>query len=339
MKTSLLSLLLLAITYTTTAQNNDAFESLIRLGIQLHDQGEYENAIKTYEQALDINADSKQAFYEIAYSYSMLKKYKESIEYAQKALESTNGDSKLDLSIYIILGSNYDDMGQPEKALKVYNQALNQGEHYLLYYNKGLTHHRMNEWEDALLNYKNALMLHVTHPTSNLQVAKIYLAQEDVVSAFFYYIFFLMVEPFTARSQSALEELFSIVKGTNILVPTDHQPTLYLTISMGFMAMNVLEAEKQNIKTTPYDRLLKVFQAVYSVKDKVDVKQLRDDICSAYYAPLFYAACDSGYMEVLCRYVTCSMDEKSDEWLQENEDKVKEFFAWANAFGEPTPEN
>lgn len=337
MKTGLLSFLLLAIFCTATAQNNDSFESLVRLGIQLHDQEDYENAIKTYEQALEVRPKSKLALYEMAYTYSMMKNYEKSIECAQQALASSEEDTKLDLSIYMAMGSAYDDMGQPQQALKIYTQALDQGEHYLLYFNKGLTHHRINEIEDALLCYKNALMLKVTHPASNLNVARIYLERADVASAFFYYIYFLMIEPYSARSQVALEELFSIGKGNNIVLPSEGETMLPLIISTGFMGMNALAAEP-GITMTPYDKLLKVFQAVYSLKDKVDVKQLKDDICSAYYAPLFYAACDNGYMEILCRYVTCSIDEKSDEWLQENKEEVDKFFIWVNAFGDDKEE-
>jgi len=338
MKTYLLTILFLLPTGVISAQE-EPFKVLIQQGIELHDAGQYEAAIEKYNEALKIRPDSKLAYYEIAYSYASLHKYEESISYGHKAFASAEDRPDLDLMIYTILGSSYDDVGKPEEAIKLYDEGLSKGDNYLLFYNKGLTYHRMNKLAEALDCYKNALLLNISHPTSNLNVARIYLQTDDIVSPFFYYTNFLLLEPNTNRSQIAFQELFASGESNNITIPTNDQQMLHLTLSMAFKAAHSMEKDEKIPAISPYHKLLNVFQVVYSMKDKVNLEKLNDDICAGYYAPLFFAACEDGYMELLCRYLTYSLDEESSKWVEENGNKFDAFFIWLNAFGQQGVEN
>ena len=326
-----LILTLLTIHTGTLFAQDDAFRSLIRLGMQFHDEGEYENAIKSYEQALTIVPDSKFAYYEIALSYAMMQNYDKVIEYGKKTMAAPDdGNADIDMLIATVLGSVYDDNGQPEEAIKVYDDALKKGESYLLYFNKGLTLQLMDKNKEALVCYKNALKLNIDHPSSNMNIARIYLTGGDDVSAFFYYLYFLLLEPQSERSKLALNELFSLSKGTTIAIPNDGQGPLYLTLSMGF---KVLEVDESKQKLGMGDKLSYIFNLLYSVKDKVDISQLNDDICSSFYTPMFFAIGDKGYLDTFAKYLTFSSDEQSLKWMSENEDEVDTLFEFLNTFG------
>lgn len=337
MKTRLLVLALLLTACFVSAQNT-LFDDLIRQGIELHDAGNYKAAIKKYDKALKQHPDSKLALYEIAFSYAMMKKYDESITYGLKALAAKDDDNGIDIMIYDLMGSSYDDMGKPEEAIKLFDVGLSNGEHYLLYYNKGLTYHRMDSLEKALSCYKKALSLNATHPTSNLNAARIYATTGDVVSASLYYIYFMLVEPNTRRTQMAFNEMFAMGEGEIIAYPENDEGAsnhilgggLRATLAIVFKGLASIDPNDHEI--TPYYKLHYVFQTIHSKKDKVESDPL-DDICASYYAPMVIAVCEDGYMELFCRYLTHSFDSESKTWLDENYEKLDGFSIWLNAFG------
>lgn len=57
---------------------------LIQEGVAQHDRGNYDAAIRMYEEVLGENPNNVEALYELAFSYSMKKDYRKSLEVADK---------------------------------------------------------------------------------------------------------------------------------------------------------------------------------------------------------------------------------------------------------------
>ena len=137
-RTTLLTLFFILCFVPASAQKSA--EDIVREGITLHDEGQFEEAIAKYQEALKLKPDWGLALYEIALSYVSLEDQKQALKYASKALKIP-GDHHL--SSAMVKANVLDDMGKGKKAIKVYNDALAElGEHYLLYYNLALTHFR-----------------------------------------------------------------------------------------------------------------------------------------------------------------------------------------------------
>lgn len=332
MKTTLLALALLLAAIPISAQT--PFDDLMKQGIKLHDSGQYQAAIDKYNEALKLQPKSKLALYETALSYSCMPDHNKCIVYGLKALGIKDGDTGLDAQIYNLLGSTYDDIGQSEKALKIYDEGLAKMENHLLYFNKGLTHQRLGNYNAALECYKNALTIKSNHPSSYYYIARLYDASNDVVSAFFYYINFMIYEPNTNRTQTAFKNLFAMGEGNTITIPGDDQQTLHTALSIALTAIGLSDKEGVDIARTPYDKLLTVFRIVYEMKDKIDVEKLNDNFCAHYYVPAFFDICDAGYMEAFCRYLSYYLDEGSQTWVNENEEQFETFIHWMNTHGE-----
>src|SRR5438876_10072055 len=70
-----------------SAQNNDTVKTLVSEGIQLHDKGDYEGAIKKYDEALAIDKTDYNANYEKSFSCYMAKRYDECITVCKFIIE------------------------------------------------------------------------------------------------------------------------------------------------------------------------------------------------------------------------------------------------------------
>lgn len=64
-------------------------EELINEGVELHDAGEYEEAIDRYLEALEIDSTSVLANYELSLSYLALKDFS-ALEYSSWVIDSSN---------------------------------------------------------------------------------------------------------------------------------------------------------------------------------------------------------------------------------------------------------
>lgn len=95
-----------------------------RKGEQLADLGEYEEALKQYQKALDINKNSSLAHFRIAEVFFAQNNYQSA---ANAFRESLNGDQEprwTEVWSHINLGKIFDITGQRERAMNEYNQAL-----------------------------------------------------------------------------------------------------------------------------------------------------------------------------------------------------------------------
>ena len=76
-------------------------DSLVQLGIQCHDNGQYDKAIAYYQTALEIEPNSALINSEIAMTYMYAKEYEKSIKHADKVIEL---DDKYQVQAYLTKG-------------------------------------------------------------------------------------------------------------------------------------------------------------------------------------------------------------------------------------------
>ncbi len=96
----------------------------IRKGEQLADLGEYEEALKEYQKALDINKNSSLGHFRIGEVFFAQNNYQSA---ANAFRESLNGDQEprwTEVWSHINLGKIFDITGQRERALNEYSQAI-----------------------------------------------------------------------------------------------------------------------------------------------------------------------------------------------------------------------
>jgi tetratricopeptide (TPR) repeat protein len=119
--------IILAVIITLTQSfcfaQSDKAKTLVNEGIELHDKGEYEKALKKYDEAIAESPEYADAFYEKSYTLSMLKRHEDCIEISKELIKKFPGDDILK-GVYVQYGSALDDLGRSEEALKFIMPAL-----------------------------------------------------------------------------------------------------------------------------------------------------------------------------------------------------------------------
>ncbi|MDD3051966.1 MAG: tetratricopeptide repeat protein, partial [Candidatus Cloacimonetes bacterium] len=92
-------------------------------GIELNNEGKYEEAIDQYENSLNIDPDDSTTWYEKAYSLINLNRFDEALEACEKSLELDSDDEKA----WYLKGYILYSLDRFEEALKPINMAISLG--------------------------------------------------------------------------------------------------------------------------------------------------------------------------------------------------------------------
>lgn len=124
-----------------------AREAALRQGVELHDRGEFDAAIKVYESLLAETPDDAELLHEIALTYQAKQDYANCIEFAGKAAAKP---SRTQAGGFYLLASCQDDAGAPEQAVATFKQGLERHpRNVMLNLNYGLTLVRMEQPAEA----------------------------------------------------------------------------------------------------------------------------------------------------------------------------------------------
>ncbi|HXO19689.1 MAG TPA: tetratricopeptide repeat protein [Thermoanaerobaculia bacterium] len=171
-------------------------------GVLLHDQGDYDGAIREYQKALDENPADVVALYEMAFSYLAKKDCPQAIAVAEKGLKVGHGYAA---SLYLVIGGCRDDLGDPKGAIAAYEAGIAaEPTTALLHFNLGVTYSKLRDWRQARLAYEKALFLDPAHASSHLGLAEVYEKDGYKVPALLALLRFLSLEPASERSRGAL---------------------------------------------------------------------------------------------------------------------------------------
>ena len=131
-----------------------------RRGIRSYDLGEYENAILSYEKAINLKPDYAIAYYNRGCVNTKLGESERAIADYSKAIELKPDYAEA----YNNRGCTYDDLGESEKAIADYSKAVELKPDYAdAYYNRGCANSKLGESEKAIADYSKAIELKPGH--------------------------------------------------------------------------------------------------------------------------------------------------------------------------------
>ena len=136
----------------------------------------YKEAINTYKQSLDVEADDASVYYYIANCYAFSGNYDKALEYYRKALSL----DRMLSNAWIGMGVSYVDMGQPAEALAHFQQGLKiepDNVDYLILISGCYEDLSMNEAAEAA--YRRAGELDPTHPDVWLDFSDFYVKTQN----------------------------------------------------------------------------------------------------------------------------------------------------------------
>ena len=120
------------------------------------DSGEYEDAIKDYDKAIELDPQLAEAYYNRGLSKDYLEEYEDAIKDYDKAIE-LNPKSAI---AYNNRGNSKYSLEEYEDAIKDYDKAIELDPKYAIAYNnRGNSKYSLEEYEDAIKDYDKAIEL------------------------------------------------------------------------------------------------------------------------------------------------------------------------------------
>jgi len=330
----------------TPGPTTDNQKRLINEGIALHDRGDYDAAIAKYEEVLKENPDNDWALYELAYSYQMKKDYRKSLEAAFKGAQYKSDRLSL---FYVLIGNDFDEMGEAKKSVEVYEKGIKiEPNNHLLYYNLAITYSGLNNPEETKKNLKKALFLNPNHASSHAALATLFARSHYKIPALFAVMRFLVIEPRSARTAPAYKLFTDTLTGgasagknpkeINIFVDMggnkDEGDFGSLDLILGLVsAAGMTEAKKNQ---TEAERLIDRLNSFFSIVSEGDPKGDKSKFTWRYYIPYFIELKKKNYVEPFAYYISQSSKlEGVSEWLAANESRVNEFVSWSKSYPWP----
>lgn len=329
----LLALLLFLTPLLLLAQNE--LEDLVREGVALHDEGKFDEAVAKYKEALKIDKKSSLVNYELGFTYFNQKEYEKALKPLNRVVK--NNDKYLK-EAYVSLGSCLDLLGKPIEAIKVYEKAIKQfSGNYLLHYNLALTQFNNNDQDGAEKNIIEALTANPSHPTSNYLLGIINANKNKRVKSLLALHFFLLLEPNSNRSPDALAMIKNLMTGG-----VSKKDEKNIQINLGdlgaeddFSAANLMlslltagNMTDENVGKTSQQLFYENTESFFGVIGKNE--EGKTEIWYDLYVNFFANLMDSGNMEAYCYYISQSNGAEEKKWMEDNEEKMGQFFKWAN---------
>ena len=348
---------LLLLAWTVKAQNlqpptlapspsTENQQRLIKAGVELHDQGDYDGAVNRYTEVLKENPNNVLALYEASYSYWAKKNYQKCIEVASKAAKYKS--ELLELA-YIQLGTCFDDSGDSQHAIENYKFGIQLvPSSSLLHYNLAITYHRVEQLADAKMAVKKAVVLNPNHPGSQLLLSRVFSQGSYKIPSLLAALRFLILEANSQRSAVALQlvkkQLRSGVSpgkdgnNINIFLDTGQKKDEgdFQSVDLFMSLMQAANFTEKNKNKTEIQLLVENLNSLCSVLSESSRKADRSEFTWKYYVPYFIELKQQGHTEAFVYYINqqSSIAEVND-WLEHNKNKVANFLTWSRDYRWP----
>lgn len=351
-KTTIVFLLFSLLLNSAFAQKNE--QKLIEEGIELHDKGQYQDAIKKYSEALKINPKSTIATYEMALSYLKLKKYKDASKYSSIVINSN--DKSLSVGAYCVKSEALAEMGDVDKAIDWLKEGLaKNGDDYLLHFNLAINYYKKNDLENTLTHVKKSIDYNKNAGSPFLLYAYALKDSGLWVQSILATQMFLLLEPDSPRSKNAFQELLQTMLITSTTdTPVERsfvQQQLYrnksqnlsssgnippLSIEQGLNRNLVYHAITSTIdslnKISPEPDIFMTFaevnKSILNILDQESRRNTEQNVFWNFYVPFFAEILKSDYYLTFCRYISVSYIPESLEWWNNNQTEAEKFKQW-----------
>lgn len=327
----------------------DAQQKLIREGVVLHDSKKYDDAVAKYQAVLAENPDCTEAIYELSMTYYAMGDKVKSMETAYRGSKYVSDDLAL---FYGTIANCIDDVGKPDEAMKIYDdaEAILKGYPELknqlssVYYNMGVTYVRQKKYVDARRVLKLAVESNYNYASPHFLLSVVYNGTRYPAAALFAASRFIAIEYGTNRTGNAAAIVADVLKPA----PKDPKTGSY-TVNLDFFA------PKDEGDFTGISLLLPTLMTVKDDKDKkktenemfVDAlssiialaaedKELKKSFIGKNYIPFMAEMKQNGHVEAfgyMVRYITGHAD--AGDWLRAHDEKLGKLFAWAKAYRLP----
>jgi|GEM_PF-1150417 len=314
--------------------------------IGAHDRGDYDEAIRRYQEILEGNPDDADALYELAFSQHASGAASDCVETARRGARYR---SRLLPRMRMTLANCLDLSGQVKKAMRVYREAVAETpEDYLLRYNYAVTLRSTGEIKKAMDEAKAAVTLNPRHTSSHLLLAEMYFASGEKIPGILASLRFLELEPRSPRSGAILQTTHQALTGS---VSRGEDGKVNIRLDAGALkdsdegdfsaaetmlalggALFQMEGEDGK-KDSPFHQSLSAMERMISGAAGANSDPPKKAFAARYYLPYFVRLKEAEHFETMA-YLAYSATTLEDvaAWIDENEDKIEALAAWSERY-------
>lgn len=316
----------------------DSANTLMDRGIALHDAGDYEGAIKLYDEVMKIDKDHYLAHYEKSYSLFSAKKYEDCIELSKQILKQYP-DGPNNNGVYVNYATALEFLGKKEEAIKVYKKGIRRyPDFYLLPFNKAITEYNNKEYDEALEDLKQSVSLNPFHASSHIYLAYIQSGKNRIAAVMAMSVA-LLLETQGERTFNNLGLLEKLLKA-NVQQGDDKTITISLTSPSkkvkedDFQLAEMLMSLKAAAEYTAEHKKLSAEEELKSkLTGLTELAPEKKGFFSNFYLPFFIQMKADNQLETACYIIYASSgNAQNKQWLTDNGVKIEAFYNWMKDF-------
>lgn len=333
----------------TPEPSTDRQIATIREGVALHDRGDYDGAIRKYEEVLAENPSNVLALYEMSYSYSAKRDYNKSIELAMRGAQYQSDQLP---GFYVLIGNDLDILGQTDKAIEVYKRGLKLfPSNGALHFNLGVAYKNAGRLDDAKKSLKNSLTINPQHPGSNLLLAALFYNTGYRTPALLAAARFLALEPKSERAAAALKIVREVLGGgatpgskpneitinVDVNAKKDEGDFTGIDMFLGLSAAVDMSDKDKGKPKTEAERLVGKFDSLITMIGEQESKRKQATFVFQYYVPYFEEMKRQGLVEAFVYNALQSTGLPGvREWIDANSGHVMQFLLWNKNYQWPS---
>ncbi len=343
------------------AQTTPEQEAVIRAGVELHDKGQFDEAIAKYQEVLAKSPTDVTAMFELAYSYLAKKDFDKSLATAR---EGAQFQSELLPMFYDLMASSYDSKGQPQQAIDTYKQGIAFApDAAQLYYNMAVTYREsLNKPDEARLALEKAASIEPLHPGVHVLLGQVFQSSGYPTAAFLALSTFLVIDPAGSQALPGYGLWRAVLKGGVDPIPDGAMSAMPTPdrAMRSTMTAKAAESKKDEGDFTAFEARLAPSHAAFMQKldgGTPEIQALITQITellaalpekpagpaaasfvNRHYLPFFVELRKRNFVEPFVYWASQRAPVPGvTDWLKGNEAKVRDFLDWASKYTWPAP--
>ncbi|HPP67305.1 MAG TPA: tetratricopeptide repeat protein, partial [bacterium] len=269
--------------YQKSLKNNPENSFLLgKTGKILLKEKRYKEAEDVFKQAINLNPDEAENFFNLGMTYFFLKSYENAISNIEKGL------SIQEIPSYrVILCDLYVITGKLDKAIESYKILINSfPSNFLLYYNYGLLLERMGKSDEAETALIESIKIQPFFAAAHIQLGALYNDQNNVESAIKYYNNAIEISPQDPSGYEGLAQLYigrkmldeaTLILKMAIAKGVESGEINYMLGFISFQQQQYQDAELYYKKTLRFAETSMVWFSLGITYDKLNKKEETED--------------------------------------------------------------
>ncbi|PZR20845.1 MAG: hypothetical protein DI539_09620 [Flavobacterium psychrophilum] len=332
MKNFLISILIL-FPFLLLAQSTA--KDYIRAGVQLHDKGDYNGALESYEKALAVDKGNEEAYYEMGLTNLNMKNYDKTSEYADKLIKN-----KKDYVAkgYHLKGMSLDYMGKPKDAIAAFKKGTKADPKYTtLYYSIAITSTALKDEKSAVEALEEGLSHNRYHLKSHYMLG--IMMQDQRPKSLLALYHYLLLAPSGKTANSAYNLILSQQKigvevkddkNINVFIKPIDDKNDFAHAELMLSMMEVSKNLEENKNKSDFELFSESTKSFFTVLKELNEKEKHKDFWWTFYVDFYSELVANEEMyETFTYYISQDIKNTAVEtWLRKNPEKVAKLEEW-----------